>query len=42
MTVARGEFGELSMLMVTVFVLSFLPIGAIALFGRGRESDDVW
>jgi len=33
--VARGEYGELSMLMVAVFSLSFiLPIAAIALFGR--------
>jgi hypothetical protein len=33
--VARGEYGELSMLMVTVFSVSFiLPIAAIALFGR--------
>jgi len=33
--VARGEYGELSMLMVTVFSLSFLlPIAAIALCGR--------
>jgi hypothetical protein len=33
--VARGEYGELAPLMVTVFALSFiLPIAAIALFGR--------
>jgi MFS family permease len=33
--VARGEYGELAPLMVTVFAVSFiLPIAAIALFGR--------
>jgi hypothetical protein len=33
--VARGEYGELAPLMVTVFAISFiLPIAAIALFGR--------